>query len=71
MDIHNWNMDIHNCIQNWIVDIHLLSWIMCIHDLIMGIDPQFRFGYPFTGYIRSWLFISVCIDSISVDTRRK
>ena len=25
-------MDIHN----WIVDIYLL-WIMCIHDLIMGI----------------------------------
>ena len=37
MDIHNWNMDIHNCIHNWIVDIHLLLWIMCIRDLFMGI----------------------------------
>ena len=21
MDIHNWIMDIHNCMHNWIVDI--------------------------------------------------
>ena len=43
MDIHDWIMDIHNCIHNSIVDtimvIHnsLLSWIMCFHGLIMGI----------------------------------
>ena len=29
-------MDIHNCIHNWIAD-SILLWIMCIHELIIGI----------------------------------
>ena len=47
-------MNIHNCIHNWIVDIHLLSWIMYIHHFIKGIydsvmniplEDIFTFGF--------------------------
>ena len=33
--------------------------------------PYFRYGYPLRDDFRSWLFISVCIYSISADTQRK
>ena len=70
MDIHDWIMDIHNCIHNWIVD-SWLSWIMCSHELIMCIHNSvmdiplegiFAFGFSY-----QYVFIS----SISADTRRK
>ena len=71
MNIHNLIMDIHNCIHNWIADIqyivvnYVYPWVnyrYTVHNSVMDI--------PLVG-IRSWPLISLCIYSISADTRRK
>ena len=61
MDIHNWIMDIHNCIHNWIADIQYCREL-CKFEF------EFSYGYPLEG-IRSWPL--KCIYIISADTRRK
>ena len=58
MDIHNWLMDIHNCIHKWIVDIQYcrelcVSMSMGIYNSVMDIPLEgIRFGlsyhYAFT-----------------------
>ena len=69
MGIQNWIMDIHNCIHNWIVDIQYCRELCVFHELSMGIYNSVM-DIPLEG-IRSWPLISLCIYSISADTRRK